>query len=119
MYFIAGYRVQGRVFWQTPLPVGRRISSLRRPEIRLEVKGATSGREIAQPQIYHSNRNVFEGNFCKESTNVDINVSPILHTAWLDNHALTLKRNSAKYYFHKKSKFLHTFLKFCCESRKI
>jgi hypothetical protein len=48
MYFIAGYRVQGRVFWQTPLPVGR-ISSLRRPEIRPEVKGATSGREIAQP----------------------------------------------------------------------
>jgi hypothetical protein len=74
MYFIAGYRVQGRVFWQTPLPVGR-ISSLRRPEIRPEVKGATSGREIAQPQIYHSNRNVFKGNFCKESTNVDIIVS--------------------------------------------
>jgi hypothetical protein len=23
----------------------------------------------------------------------------ILHTAWLDNHALTLKRNSAKYYY--------------------
>ncbi len=45
--------------------------------------------------------------------------NPILHTAWLDNHALTLKRNSAKYYFHEKSKFLHTFLKFCCESRKI
>jgi hypothetical protein len=48
MYFIAGYRVQGRVFWQTQLPVGR-ISSLRRPEIRPEVKRATSGREIAQP----------------------------------------------------------------------
>ncbi len=46
-------------------------------------------------------------------------VNPILHTAWLDNHALTLKSNSAKYYFHEKSRFLHTFLNFCCESRKI
>jgi hypothetical protein len=45
--------------------------------------------------------------------------NPILHIAWLDNHALTLKSNSAKYYFNKKSRFLHTFLKFCCESRKI
>ncbi len=43
----------------------------------------------------------------------------VLHTAWLDNHALTLKSNSAKYYFYEKSRFLHTFLKFCCESRKI
>jgi hypothetical protein len=25
--------------------------------------------------------------------------NPILHTAWLDNHALTLRSNSAKYYF--------------------
>ncbi len=46
-------------------------------------------------------------------------LNPILHTAWLDNHALTLKSNNAKYYFHEKSRFLHTFLKFCCESRKI
>jgi hypothetical protein len=46
-------------------------------------------------------------------------VNPILHTAWLDNHALTLKSNSAKYNFHEKSKFLQAFLKFCCESRKI
>jgi hypothetical protein len=46
-------------------------------------------------------------------------INPILHTAWLDNHALTLKSNSAKYYFHEKSSFLHTFLKYCCESRKI
>jgi hypothetical protein len=45
-------------------------------------------------------------------------VNPILHTAWLDNHALTLKSSSAKY-FYEKSRFLHTFLKFCCESRKI
>jgi hypothetical protein len=29
----------------------------------------------------------------------------------LDNHALNLKSNSAKYYFHKKSGFLHTFTK--------
>jgi hypothetical protein len=29
--------------------------------------------------------------------------------AWLDNHALTLKSNSAKYYFgEKKQQFLHT-----------
>ncbi len=45
--------------------------------------------------------------------------NPILHTAWLDNHALTLKRNAAKYYFGEKSSFLHTFLNICCESRQI
>jgi hypothetical protein len=50
---------------------------------------------------------------------IKIVFNPILHTAWLDNHALTLKRISAKYYFHGKSRFLHTFLNFCCESRKI
>jgi hypothetical protein len=44
---------------------------------------------------------------------------PILYTAWLNNHALTLKRNTAKYYYGEKSSFLHTFLKLCCESRKI
>jgi hypothetical protein len=44
-----------------------------------------------------------------------ITVNPNLHT-----HALTLKSNSAKYYlFYEKSRFLHTFLKFCRESRKI
>jgi len=47
-----------------------------------------------------------------------VSFNPILHTEWLDNHALTLKSNSAKYYFHEKSRFLYTFLKFCCESRK-
>ncbi len=26
-----------------------------------------------------------------------IRISPILHTVWLDNHALTLKSNTAKY----------------------
>jgi hypothetical protein len=45
--------------------------------------------------------------------------NPILHTAWLNIHALTLKRNTAKYYFGEKSSVLHTFLKICCESRKI
>jgi hypothetical protein len=30
--------------------------------------------------------------------------NPILHTAWLNNHALTLKRNTAKYYSGEKSK---------------
>jgi hypothetical protein len=34
----------------------------------------------------------------------------ILHTAWLNNHALTLKRNTEKYYFGEKFNFLHTFL---------
>jgi hypothetical protein len=48
-----------------------------------------------------------------------VDFNPTLHTAWLDNHALTLKSNSAKYFFHEKSRFLHTFLKFYCESRKI
>ncbi len=45
--------------------------------------------------------------------------NPNLHNAWLDNHALILKSNSAKYYFYEKSRFLHTFLKFYYESRKI
>ncbi len=43
--------------------------------------------------------------------------NPILYTAWLDNHAMTLKSNSAKYYFHEKSRFLHTFLKFKLSSK--
>ncbi len=43
----------------------------------------------------------------------------ILHTAWLESHALTLKNNTAKYYFGEKSSFLHTFLKFSSESRTI
>jgi hypothetical protein len=47
-------------------------------------------------------------------------VNPILHTAWLDNHALTLKRNTAKYFFGEKFNFLHIYLpKTCCQSRKI
>jgi hypothetical protein len=46
--------------------------------------------------------------------------NPIIHTAWLDNCALTLKSNSAKYYYHEKYRFLHsTFLKLWCQSRKI
>jgi hypothetical protein len=47
-----------------------------------------------------------------------VEVNPILHTTWLNNHALTLKRNTAKYYFGEKYSFLHTFLKISCESRK-
>jgi hypothetical protein len=31
--------------------------------------------------------------------------NPLLHIAWLDNHTLTLKRNTAKYYFGEKSIF--------------
>ncbi len=46
-------------------------------------------------------------------------LNPILHTAWLENHALTLKSNTAKCYFCEKSSCLHTFLKFCSELRKI
>ncbi len=30
------------------------------------------------------------------------NLIPILHTAWFNNHALILKRNTAKYYFGEK-----------------
>ncbi len=45
--------------------------------------------------------------------------NPILHTVGLDIHALTLKSNIAKCYFGEKSGFLHTFLKFCLESKKI
>jgi len=45
--------------------------------------------------------------------------NPILHTWWLDNHALTLINFTAKYYFGEKSKFLHTFRTLCPESRKI
>ncbi len=47
-------------------------------------------------------------------------INPILYTAWLDNHALTLESNTAKFNFgEKSSSLLHTFLKFCCEPRKI
>ncbi len=45
--------------------------------------------------------------------------SPILHTTWLESHALTLKNNTAKYYFGEKYSFLHNFLKFSPESRTI
>jgi hypothetical protein len=38
-------------------------------------------------------------------------INPILHTAWLDNHALTLKWNTAKYHFGEKSSFLYFFIK--------
>ncbi len=37
----------------------------------------------------------------------------------LDKHALTLKSNTAKYYYGEKSSFLPTFLKYRPESRKI
>jgi hypothetical protein len=48
-----------------------------------------------------------------------LSLNPILHTAWLESHALTLKNNTAKYYFGEKSSFLHTFLRFSPESRTI
>jgi hypothetical protein len=34
-------------------------------------------------------------------------LNPILHTAWINNHALTLKGGSSKFYFGEKSSFLH------------
>ncbi len=47
------------------------------------------------------------------------NLNPILHTACLNNHALTLKRNIADVILVKNLFFTHTFLKISCESRKI
>jgi hypothetical protein len=35
--------------------------------------------------------------------------NPILRTAWLENHATTLKNNTAKYYLVEKSNILHNF----------
>ncbi len=32
-------------------------------------------------------------------------LNPILRTTWLKDHAMTLKKNTAKYYFDEKSKF--------------
>ncbi len=42
-------------------------------------------------------------------------IKPILHTAWIDNHALTQKINTAKYYLGEKSRTLvwsnyHTYV---------
>ncbi len=48
-----------------------------------------------------------------------IGFNPILHTAWLDNHALTLKSNTIKYCFGEKSCCLHTFQKIFRETRII
>jgi hypothetical protein len=59
------------------------------------------------------------GVFLPLSSTADAYINPILHTAWLESHALTLKNNTAKYYFGEKSSFLHTFLKFSLESRTI
>jgi hypothetical protein len=42
------------------------------------------------------------------------NINPISYTAWLDNHALTFKSTTTKYYFVEKSSILHTFLNFGC-----
>ncbi len=56
---------------------------------------------------------------CKEVFMVGDFLNPILHTVWLESHALTLKNNTAKYYFSEKSSFLHTFLKFFPETRTI
>jgi hypothetical protein len=58
------------------------------------------------------------GNTDKEGR-LTISINPILHTAWSESHALTLKNNTSKYYFGGKSSFLHTFLKFYPEFRTI
>jgi hypothetical protein len=62
-----------------------------------------AGQYLQNIVLWHILR--LEKNFFAYSRNIapstmadDFN--PILHTAWLDNHALTLKSNSAKYYFH-------------------
>jgi hypothetical protein len=62
--------------------------------------------------------------FCQRSDGTRVEsklfINPILHTSvWLDNHALTLQNNTAKYYFGEISSSLHTFLKFCLESGNI
>jgi hypothetical protein len=44
-------------------------------------------------------------------------INPILHTAWLESHALTLKNNTSKYYFGEKTSILHTFIKFSPEEQ--
>jgi hypothetical protein len=36
-------------------------------------------------------------------------INPILHTAWLESHALTLKINTAKYYLGEKPVFCIPF----------
>jgi hypothetical protein len=37
-------------------------------------------------------------------------INPILNSAWLENHVLTVTNNTAKYYFGEISSFLQTFL---------
>jgi hypothetical protein len=32
-------------------------------------------------------------------------LNPVLHTVWLDNNTLTVRRNTEKYYFGEKSSF--------------
>ncbi len=49
--------------------------------------------------------------------NVPYNLN--LHTAWLENHALTLKNKTAKYYFGEESCILQSCLTFYAEPRKI
>jgi hypothetical protein len=39
-------------------------------------------------------------------SNTDTFINPILHTVWLDSHALTLKNYTAKYYEVRKIWFL-------------
>jgi len=46
-------------------------------------------------------------------------INPILQTNWLNNHALTIKINTSKYYFGEISSFLHvTFNNFVVKQRK-
>jgi hypothetical protein len=45
--------------------------------------------------------------------------NPIVRTSWLENHALTLKKDTKKYCFGANPVFLQTFQKFSSESRKI
>jgi hypothetical protein len=45
--------------------------------------------------------------------------NPILHTTWLPNHSLILKKNTGKYYFDEKPAFCIPSLKFVMNQGKV
>ncbi len=78
---------------------------------------ALSKGNFVQGRRLYVRGHICRGHFTTLSTNVIIN--PILYNSWLENHALTLKSNIAKYYFGEKSIFLHTFLKFAMSKKNL
>jgi hypothetical protein len=66
---------------------------------------------IVKEPVWEGNKALREGVSRRRS-------NPILHTAWLDSHALTLKSSTAKYYFCEKSSFLHTSCNFVVNQGK-